>query len=870
MEISMRDAEAAAQDLDMGQTDASLTVLAQADAPPRAQPGNAPPEAADMCIVTAEDASLSFPVIAEDADGDPLTVVASQPQSGRTEVGPDGTLTFVADQPGLQTFEYSVQDGRGGTDTAGATVFVNPIADELAPPAMARIDPQDLPALARACANGIALDAVTLSGPGVQIQDPAPGQRFQVVGEPGQHVQLQSRDFVNATYLVVDDGLLIVTPDGNMIYVADFVQAAEGENPITLSVYEGPAVSGSALLANLQPIAEQADGSVVARLEPPGAGPDHGGGAGFSPYDPGNIGTGPDALGPLLPTALGLRIPPVTFESGVTGAGDDLGNQPPTLTVTPGQIVPVGEITVTPEFTSGRQVAQLTEGQALTPAQINGIDQGNFTLGPSADARITFVDELAQFQNSLGVYLIDPDGTIHDARMVFPQIEHADADPSQAVVRPGGGPLQPGDAVLLSDLYNPADLQEGGQFGLFYVAEGWTLNGARLNGDLEFLSNGQPATIDGPAPQLFSTVNGQTFEIAGNIYHSADPTPGDGLANPLSDGGRVQTTSGLEPNVHGLTASFEDFVLLSGRSDDDVNDTTVQVDLLPTQVLNFGFVPNVAPDLEIADPDGGNLSRAVVEIISGQSAVDALAITAPLAGTGITAVEDGSDGRVVLEGDAPISTYESVLRSIVLRAGDTLGEREISVQVEDEQGTPSQAAVFSLDFSDVDLVIGGNGDDPSLRGTSGTDAISGRDGSDQLSGRAGGDLLDGGAGNDLIDGGSGSDLLFGGPGNDVMTGGAGADRFFLLSLPDRGDRILDFNADEGDVLDLSALFDGQANAGNIDDFLQFEPSGANDVAVNADIDGAAPAFEPVQVVTLVDPAGVTTVQETVNSGAVVA
>ena len=869
----MLDAEAAAQELEPGQTDASLTILAQADAPPSPQPGNAPPEAADMCIVTAEDASLSFSVIAKDPDGDPLTVVAGQPQSGTTEVGPDGTVTFVADQPGLETLQYSVQDGRGGADTAEATVFVNPVVDELVPPVMARIDPQDLPALARACATGIALDTVPLSGPEIQIRDPAPGQRFQVVAEPGQQLELQSRDFIAATYLVVDGGLLIVTPDGNMVYVTDFVQAAQGGNPITLSVYEGPAVPGNELLANLQPIADQAgDGRLVGRLEPPGAGPDHGGGAGFSPYDPGDIGTGPDALGPLAPTALGLRIPPVTFESGVTGAGDDEGNQPPTLTVTPGQIVPVGEITVTPEFTSGRQSAQLTEQQALAPGQINGIDQGNFTLGPSADATITFIDEVAKFQNSLGVYLIDPDGTIHDPTMVFPQIEHADADPGHPISRPGGGPLESGQTVALSDLYDAADLQEGGQFGLFYIAEGFTLNGANLlNGDLQFLSNGQPATINDPTPQLFSTVGGQPpVEIAGNIFHSADPSPGDGLANPLNEGGRNQTTSGLEPNVSGLTASFEDFVLFSRSSDDDVNDTVVQVNLVPTTVFNFAFVPTVAPDLDIADPDGGTLSRAVVEIISGQSPVDALAITAPLAGTGITAVDDGSNGRVVLEGDAPINTYESILRSIVLQAGDTLGVREISIQVEDEQGAPSEPAVFSLDFSAADLVAGTNGDDPSLRGTSGTNAISGRGGDDQLLGLAGNDLLDGGAGNDVLDGGPGSDLLFGGPGNDTLTGGDGADRFFLLSLPDRGDRLLDFNADEGDVLDLSALFDGQADAGNIDDFLQFDPSGASDIVVSADIDGAAPAFEPVQVVTLVDPAGVTTVQDAVNSGAVVA
>ncbi len=223
----MRDAQSAAEELDRGLGEAAPTIVAQADAPPSGA-ANTPPEAESMCIVTAEDATLSFEVMAKDADGDPLSVSASQPQSGRTEVGPDGTLVFVADEPGLQTFQYAVQDGRGGSDSADATVFVNPLEDALIPPAMARIAPADLPAIAQACATGIALETTPLSGPEIQIQDPAPGQRFQIQAEPGQQIQLQSRDFVDATWLVVDGGLLIVTPDGNMAYVADFVANAEG------------------------------------------------------------------------------------------------------------------------------------------------------------------------------------------------------------------------------------------------------------------------------------------------------------------------------------------------------------------------------------------------------------------------------------------------------------------------------------------------------------------------------------------------------------------------------------------------------------------------------------------------------------------
>src|SRR5919106_118680 len=341
MEIAMRDAQAAAEELDRGQGEAA-TIVAQADAPPAAQAANTPPEAESMCIVTAEDATLSFSVVASDDDGDPLTVTASQPQSGRTEVGPDGSLVFVADEPGLQTFRYAVQDGRGGSDTADATVFVTPLEETRVPPALARVSQADLPAVAQACATGIALETTALSGPEILIQDPAPGQRFQIQAEPGQQIHLQSRDFVGATYLVVDGGLLIVTPDGNMTYVADFVANAQGDDPLTVSVYEGPAVPARDLLAGLQPIAA----TDVGELEPPAAGPEHGGGAAFSPYDPGNIGTGPDPLGPLLPTALALGVPPVQFESGINGDND--GNQPPTLTLGGGQIVPVGEVTVTP------------------------------------------------------------------------------------------------------------------------------------------------------------------------------------------------------------------------------------------------------------------------------------------------------------------------------------------------------------------------------------------------------------------------------------------------------------------------------------------------------------------------------------------
>jgi hypothetical protein len=71
-----------------------------------------------------------------------------------------------------------------------------------------------------------------------------------------------------------------------------------------------------------------------------------------------------------------------------------------------------------------------------------------------------------------------------------------------------------------------------------------------------------------------------------------------------------------------------------------------------------------------------------------------------------------------------------------------------------------------------------------------------------------------------------------------------------------GDVITDFNAAQGDVLDLSALLDGISV-----DNVQFESTGPgnNDIAVSVDQNGGADSL--AVAVTLIDPSGVTQVQE---------
>jgi serralysin len=111
-------------------------------------------------------------------------------------------------------------------------------------------------------------------------------------------------------------------------------------------------------------------------------------------------------------------------------------------------------------------------------------------------------------------------------------------------------------------------------------------------------------------------------------------------------------------------------------------------------------------------------------------------------------------------------------------------------------------------------VVSGRGGNDRLAGNAGKDRVDGGAGNDRIDGGAGDDTLSGGAGNDRIDGGAGNDAISGGAGRDVLVGGVGADRFVFADLSDRGrDRIEDFDAAQGDRIDVSALLDAAGYRG---------------------------------------------------------
>ncbi|MDB5446339.1 MAG: hypothetical protein JWQ97_1656 [Phenylobacterium sp.] len=99
-----------------------------------------------------------------------------------------------------------------------------------------------------------------------------------------------------------------------------------------------------------------------------------------------------------------------------------------------------------------------------------------------------------------------------------------------------------------------------------------------------------------------------------------------------------------------------------------------------------------------------------------------------------------------------------------------------------------------------DLVLGGRDNDV-LQGQDGADDLNGNLGDDTVDGAAGADTVRGGQGNDVLFGGDGADWLSGDRGDDTLSGGAGADTFHA-SLGSGLDKVLDFNAQDGDRIQL--------------------------------------------------------------------
>lgn len=151
--------------------------------------------------------------------------------------------------------------------------------------------------------------------------------------------------------------------------------------------------------------------------------------------------------------------------------------------------------------------------------------------------------------------------------------------------------------------------------------------------------------------------------------------------------------------------------------------------------------------------------------------------------------------------------------SLGLLGGDGGPAYRLEVEAFNSFSGVSISAAWNLQaaaYSDLPLVLIGNGD---------MDVLIGGLADDVLRGNGGDDILDGGEGVDILDGGAGDDYLDGGVGADVMVGGDGNDTYLVDDLDDLTAEMLD-----GDVDTVLALVDHTLGA-NVE-FLELGGSAA--------------------------------------------
>lgn len=131
-------------------------------------PTNRPPVANDDSASVAEDGAVDIDVLGNDSDPDldSLTVSGvSDPPHGTATLAADGSVRYVpdADYAGADAFDYTISDGRGGTDTGTVGVTVAPVNDApVASPDSATTD-QDAAVTITVLGNDTDIDGPALS-----------------------------------------------------------------------------------------------------------------------------------------------------------------------------------------------------------------------------------------------------------------------------------------------------------------------------------------------------------------------------------------------------------------------------------------------------------------------------------------------------------------------------------------------------------------------------------------------------------------------------------------------------------------------------------------------------------------------------------
>ena len=516
------------------------------------------------------------------------------------------------------------------------------------------------------------------------------------------------------------------------------------------------------------------------------------------------------------------------------------------------------------------------EGEQVPATEINGLDQRTLT-SDGREISVVYNTEFSGYRNSFGSYFIDADGNITNVRLLAPDVEDALPDPNYPKIRPGGGPMEAGDTFSLGFV------PEGVRYGFFIVSNGFNLNPADiLEGEGRFeLRDRQGGQADLDDTGGFTLVqiapDGTETVVKGLVFVTSDSSAGEPNYNLLNPDGKGHVISGFDDETGSVVFAMDDQAdtgpISVQNNDRDFNDVVFSIHFgdKPSNVL---FLPDLQAQIDplIKDADSDTMTAATAELTSGVKDGDFIALVNDANGDGIidgTAISytQVSETEITFSGEDSIANYELALNGIRYdnETDPSLGQRILTLTVTDDGGLTSKPYDVKIDIED--LIIAGNDADNILNGTDEADAMSGRGGNDTMSGAAGNDLIDGGSGDDIIRGDAGDDQIFGGPGRDQLFGGLGADKFNIGSLIFATDRVMDFNAAQGDKLDLTQLFESTDYIPGVSDQAELfqlnqvdgdNDGTADDIQVKVDLDGPGTNFAFQQIAVMIDPQGVTT------------
>ncbi|EAQ01548.1 type I secretion target repeat protein, partial [Pseudooceanicola batsensis HTCC2597] len=786
-------------------------------------PVNDAPVAADDSDTTEEDTAVTIDVLGNDTDvdGDTLSIQSvGTPANGTAQiVGGQIVYTPEAGFTGDDTFEYTVSDGNGGTDTATVTVSVTDGGGGGNQPPVAVDDmvttPEDETLTIDPLANDTDPDGDALSLVGTPVSD-AGGT--VTVNADGTIDYTPPQDFNGTdtiTYTVTDpDGAtdtgtitVEVTPVNDAPVAADDSDTTEEDTAVTIDVLGNDTdVDGDTL--SIQSVGTPANGT--AQIV-----------GGQIVYTPEAGFTGDDTFEYTVSDGNGGTDTATVTVSVTDGGGG--GNQPPvavddmgttpedeTLTIDPlaNDTDPDGDalsLVGTPVSDAGGTVTVNADGTIdYTPPQdFNGTDTITYTVtDPDGATDTGTITVEVTPVNDAPVAADDSDTTEEDTAVTIDVLGNdTDVDGDTLSIQSVGTPAN-GTAQIVGGqiVYTPEAGFEGTDTFEYTVTDPDGLtdtatvtvtvgDGIKPDGIVEGTSGddvidddyeGDPEgdkvdNDDALDPtsgddDIIEAYSGDDTVIAGSGDDTVDGGPGDDSITGNS--GDDSITSGPDglPDVEIFPGTpvdsdpFDDRDTVHGNTGNDTIVTGDDRDVIyggsGEDVINPGIdndtVYGGKGDDEIIDPQGA-------DYIEGNSGDDTI----------IAGIDTFSD----YEGDDP--NLPNPLYPGVLSDPNTTDGKDTVL------GGQGNDLIKTGD--DADTIIGGSGDD-TLHGGIDDDYIEGNRGDDEIIGGHGSDTIYGGSGDDRINSGdssllwgqepdatdlvpeNGRDLVYGGAGNDTIEG----------------------------------------------------------------------------------------------------